>query len=230
MYISAIIPAAGSGNRMQTRENKLYIKLAGKPVLYYTLEKFINNSFINRVILVLQAGQVKNFEKNVLKLLSDKKSKIKTVIGGVSRKDSVFNGIKAAPDETDYIIIHDGVRPLITKDIINKVIGALETEEAVTTGVKVKDTIKIKDHNNYVVKTVNRDNLISIQTPQAFSYDLIKKAHQTNIFDKNITDDAYLIELMNKKVKIIIGSYDNIKITTPIDIVLAENILISRSK
>jgi len=230
MYISAIIPAAGSGSRMQTRENKLYIKLAGKPVLYHTLETFINNSFINKVILVLQTGQVKKFEKNVLKLLNDKKSKIQTIIGGASRKDSVFNGIKAAPDETDYIIIHDGVRPLITNGILNKVIGALEVEEAVTTGVRVKDTIKIKDHNNYVVKTVNRDNLISIQTPQAFNYDLIKEAHQTNIFDKNITDDAYLIELMNKKVKIIIGSYDNIKITTPIDIALAENILKSRSK
>lgn len=228
MYITAIIPAAGMGSRMEMRKNKLYIDLNGKPVLYYTLKKFIRNSFIEKVVVVLQDGEEEHFKKEIFSLLGDKKKKIVTVIGGRTRKESVFNGIKAVPKITDYIIIHDGARPLVTNIIINNVIGGLEEEEAITTGVKVKDTIKIKDHNNYVVKTVNRDNLVIIQTPQAFDYELIKEAHQNKFFDENITDDAYLIELMNKKVKIIEGSYQNIKITTKIDITIAEKILKSR--
>lgn len=228
MYITAIIPAAGMGSRMKMSKNKLYINLDGKPVLYYTLKRFINNSFIDEVLVVLQDGETEHFKSSILNLLGSKKSKINTVIGGKTRKESVFNGLKAAPKKTDFIIIHDGARPLVTDEIINSVIGSLEEEEAITTGVKVKDTIKIKDHNNYVVKTVNRDNLVKIQTPQAFDYKLIKKAHQNKFFDKNITDDAYLIELMNKKVKIIEGSYENIKITTQIDLTIAEEILKSR--
>lgn len=228
MYITAIIPAAGMGSRMGIRENKLYLKLEDKPVLYHTLHNFITNSFIDKIILVLRENEIKRCEREVLSLFNRDKGKIKMVKGGQSRKESVYNGIKNSPKKTDYIIIHDGARPLITQKIINNVIGAIEKEEAVTTGVNVKDTIKIKDQNNYVVKTINRDNLISIQTPQAFSYDLIKKAHQSNIYDKNITDDAYLIELMNKSIKIVKGSYENIKITTPIDITIAEEILRSR--
>jgi len=228
MFITAVIPAAGMGSRMGMRENKLYLTLEDKPVLYHTLDNFVNNSFIDKVILVLQENEMDRCERDILSLFTKGKEKIEMVAGGQSRKESVSNGIEGAPKETDYIIIHDGARPLITHEIINDVIGALETEDAVTTGVDVKDTIKVKDPNDYVVKTINRDNLTSIQTPQAFSYQLIKKAHQSNLFDKNITDDAYLIELMNKSVKIIKGSYENIKITTPIDITIAEEILKSR--
>ncbi len=228
MYTTAIVPAAGMGSRMNMSKNKLYINLDGKPVLYHTLKKFINNSFIEKVLVVLQDGETNHFKKNIFKLLGSKKSKIETVIGGKTRKESVFNGLKAAPDQTDYIIIHDGARPLVTDETINNLIGCLEKEEAITTGVKVKDTTKIKDQNNYVVKTINRENLVTIQTPQAFEYELIKKAHQNKFFDQNITDDAYLIELMNKKVKIIEGSYENIKITTQIDLTIAEEILKSR--
>ena len=228
MYITTIIPAAGMGSRMGMRENKLYIELEDKPVLYHTLENFVYNSFINKIILVIQPNEMDRCQKEVIDLFDSRKTKIEMVSGGDTRKESVSNGINAAPKETDYILIHDGARPLITSDIINNVIGTLEQEEAVTTGVDVKDTIKIKDHNSYVVKTINRANLTSIQTPQGFTYSLIKKAHASNIFDKNITDDAYLIELMNKNVKIIQGSYENIKITTPIDITIAEEILKSR--
>ena len=228
MYITAIIPAAGMGSRMGIRENKLYLKLEDKPILYHTLSNFVNNSFINDIILVLQENEMNRCEKEILSLFHKNKNKIKMTKGGQTRKESVYNGIKSAPENTDYIIIHDGALPLITQQIINNVIGAIEKEEAVTTGVNVKDTIKVKDYNNYVVKTINRNNLTSIQTPQAFSYDLIKKAHQSNLYDKNVTDDAYLIELMNKSVKIIKGSYENIKVTTPIDITIAEEILKSR--
>ena len=227
MYNTVVIPAAGMGSRMKMRKNKLFLKLDGKPILYHTLKTFIDNSFIEDIIIVMQENEIEYCKKNIVNLFKTKKN-IKIVVGGKSRKESVFNGIKAANEKTDNIIIHDGARPLITNDIINKVLGALENEEAVTTGVNVKDTIKIKDHNDYVVKTVNRNNLTSIQTPQGFRYELIKKAHQENTFDKSITDDAYLIELMNKKVKIIEGSYENIKITTPIDITVAKEILKSR--
>jgi|AntRauTorckE6833_2_1112554.scaffolds.fasta_scaffold00817_10 2-C-methyl-D-erythritol 4-phosphate cytidylyltransferase len=227
MYNTVVIPAAGMGSRMNMRENKLFIKLDGKPVLYHTLKTFIENSFIEEIIIVMQENEIKYCQKNIVNLFESKKN-IKIVVGGKTRKDSVFNGIKAADKKTDNIIIHDGARPLITNDIINKILGTLESEVAVTTGVNVKDTIKIKDHNDYVVKTVNRNNLTSIQTPQGFKYELIEKAHQENTFDKTITDDAYLIELMNEKVKIIEGSYENIKVTTPIDITTAEEILKSR--
>lgn len=227
MYNTVVIPAAGMGSRMNMRENKLFIKLDGKPVLYHTLKTFIENSFIEEIVIVMQENEIEYCQKNIVNLFESKKN-IKIVVGGKTRKDSVFNGIKAADEKTDNIIIHDGARPLLTNDIINNILGTLENEVAVTTGVNVKDTIKIKDHSDYVVKTVNRNNLTSIQTPQGFKYELIKKAHQEKTFDKTITDDAYLIELMNEKVKIIEGSYENIKVTTPIDITIAEEILKSR--
>lgn len=228
MYITAIIPAAGMGSRMKTRENKLFMKLDKKPVLYHTLKNFVDNSFIDQIILVLQENEINRCKEVVLRYFESKKSRIDLIVGGKSRKESVSRGIEAVDQKTDYIIIHDGARPLVSSKIINNVIGALEKDSAVTTGVNVKDTIKIKDQNNYVVKTINRNNLTSIQTPQAFSYDLIKKAHQSNIYDNKITDDAYLVELMNENVKIINGSYENIKITTPIDIEMAREILKSR--
>jgi len=207
------------------------MKLDKKPVLYHSLTNFVNNSFIDKIILVLQENEIKRCKEMVLRYFKFKKDQIDLIVGGSSRKESVSKGIEAADQKTDYIIIHDGARPLVTSKIINNVIGALEKETAVTTGVNVKDTVKIKDQNNYVVKTINRNNLTSIQTPQAFSYDLIKKAHQSNIlFDKKITDDAYLVELMNESVKIVEGSYENIKITTLIDIEIAKEILKSRSK
>src|SRR6056297_2916754 len=103
MYITAIIPAAGMGSRMNMSKNKLYINLDGKPVLYHTLKKFINNSFIEQVLVVLQEGEIKHFQNSILNLLGGKKNKIKTVVGGKTRKESVFNGLKAASDKADYI-------------------------------------------------------------------------------------------------------------------------------
>lgn len=230
MYITAIIPAAGMGSRMKSNKNKVYLKLKGKPILYYTLKNFVYSSFVEEVILVLKEREFTYCTENVLNLFDRKIEKIKMVKGGLTRKDSVYNGIKKVSDKTDHVIIHDGARPLITPEIINNIIGTLESEDAVTTGVNLKDTVKIKDNNNYVVKTINRNNLSIIQTPQAFSYKLIKEAHQKQLFDKNITDDAGLVEMLNHKVKIIEGSYDNIKVTTPIDITIAEEILESRRK
>ncbi|HKL76151.1 MAG TPA: 2-C-methyl-D-erythritol 4-phosphate cytidylyltransferase [Halanaerobiales bacterium] len=223
MNIGAIIPAAGQGKRMEKDINKQYLQLGDRPLLAHTLEVFANNKDISQIIVVVRKNEMDYCQKNILDKYNFKD--IKLVAGGETRQQSVYAGLKAFLPATNYVIIHDGARPLISKNLLNKVIKKAPQYKALTTAVSVKDTIKIVNKENYVEKTPDRNSLKAVQTPQAFSYELIYKAHAN--FDSNlkVTDDASLVEKMGHKVKVIQGENSNIKITTPIDLVYAQNIL-----
>ncbi len=227
MNIGVIIPAAGRGTRMKSNINKQYIKLLNKPVITHTLDLFYNDERIKDIVLVIKDTEVSYCQKNILEKYNF--NNVHIVAGGKTRKESVFAGLMAFSPAIDYVIIHDGARPLLNMKIIERVVNNLDKYKAITTGVEVKDTIKIKDSNNFVYRTMDRNRLVAIQTPQAFSYKLILKAHR-EFADVEVSDDASLVEKMGQPVKIVKGSYENIKITTPEDLNYARLILKNRGK
>lgn len=220
--------AAGRGKRMNSKVPKQYMMLLGKPVLYYALYT-LQNSFIDEIILVTAPGEEKYCAKEIKdKYNFDKISKI--VAGGQERYHSVYNGLCALQD-VDYVFIHDGARPFLSADILNRALETVKSSNACVTAVPVTDTIKLVDDNGYVADTPDRAHLWSVQTPQTFKYSLIKEAYDI-LIDKEafynekgirITDDAMVAEIvLHMPVKIMEGSYDNIKITTPADLAKAE--------
>ena len=223
MNIGAIIPAAGQGKRMQKDINKQYLKLGDRPLLAHTLDAFADNNNIEQIIVVVREDEIDYCQKNIINKYSFKN--IKLVAGGETRQQSVFAGLTAFSPATNYVIIHDGARPLVSKKLLTKVIKKLSKYKALTTAISVKDTIKIINKENFVKNTPERDRLRAIQTPQAFEYELIYKAHKNYAGNSKATDDASLVEKMGHKVKVIKGESRNIKVTTPIDLVYAQNIL-----
>lgn len=221
--VTAIIVAAGKGSRMNVGYNKQYIKIKEKEILTYTLEIFERNKKVDNIILVAHENEVDFCEKQIVEKYNILKV-IKVVSGGRTRQESVYKGLKECKD-SDLIIIHDGARPFLKSDYIDKCINvALEKQSAVL-AVKVKDTIKTGE-NGVFINTLKRDNLYSVQTPQVFKYDLIIKAHKKAIENDLIaTDDASLIEDLGHKVNIVEGDYFNIKVTTKEDIFLGESII-----
>lgn len=221
-FTSAIIAAAGSGSRMKSDISKQFIMLGDIPVLAKTMLAFESATEIDEIIIV-----TKNADIPAVTLLREKYdiSKITHIInGGNTRQESVFNGVKSARGE--LILIHDGARPFITPDEINSVANALYTHKAAALGIPVTDTLKSADDDAVITGTVDRSNLYSIQTPQGFRADIIKKAHavaaQNNI---SATDDCALCENLGIGIKIIEGSPTNIKITRPDDLKMSAAIL-----
>lgn len=213
---------------MNSKVPKQYLMLEDKPVLYYALYT-LQNSFIDEIILVTAPGEEKYCSKEIKdKYNFDKITKI--VAGGQERYHSVYNGLCALQD-VDYVFIHDGARPFLSADILDRLLETVKSANACVTAVPVTDTIKLVDDNGYVVDTPDRAHLWSMQTPQTFKYSLIKEAYDI-LIDKEafytekgirITDDAMVAEsVMHMPVKIVEGSYDNIKITTPTDLAKAE--------
>lgn len=220
----AIIVAAGKGTRMNSKINKQFLELKGKPVLYYTLKVFEDNEFIDSIILVLSKNEIEYCKKNVLDKYKIKKV-IKVVQGGPTRQNSVVNGLLAAKG-SDIVLIHDGARPFVNDEMIEKGIKYAETYEACACGVNPKDTIKVRGRDNFAIDTLKREELFSVQTPQCFKYDLILNTHQKALKDKfQATDDTSIVEMYNHKVYLYEGSYSNIKITTPDDLIIGEKIL-----
>lgn len=221
--ITAIVLAGGSGKRMGGDCKKQYMLLAGKPILYYSLKVF-QESCVDEIILV--TNEKEYCQKEIIqKYHLDKVTQI--VPGGAERYHSVYAGLSAIK-ECDYVLIHDGARPFITQDIINDSIAAVKEHSACVVGMPVKDTIKIADDRNFAKDTPDREKVWQIQTPQTFSYPLILDAYQKVLAEKpaGITDDAMIIEYGNyAKVKMIPGSYENIKITTSEDMIIAEAFL-----
>lgn len=215
--VSGIIVAAGKGSRMGADINKVFLKLAQKTVIEYTLDAFEKCADIDETILVISRDDEKRCKE-----LEKKYPDLKIVFGGAQRKDSVLNGINAASG--DVVAIHDGARALITPELISKVVSDGKKYGAATLGVPSKDTVKIINDEKIVEQTPNRTYVYQTQTPQVFLKKLIKEAHEAN---KNeiATDDASLAEMYGKKVKMTEGSYENIKITTPEDLLLAEEIV-----
>lgn len=221
--ISAIVLAGGRGKRMNYHKSKQFIEIKGKPVLVYTLEKFIYNKSIDEVILVLPEDEVDYCKKEVLQKYSLKVDRI--VIGGKERQDSVFNALEAM-EKADIVLIHDGARPFISERIIEEGIKYANIYGAAAPGVTPKDTIKVKSKDNVSVDTPDRNTLVAVQTPQCFKYDEIYQCHR-KVKEENaiVTDDTSVVERYGHKVYLYEGDYTNIKITTPEDLILADRLI-----
>ena len=226
MKSTAIVLAAGQGKRMNSKVQKQFLLIKGKPVLYYSLSCFQKSREIEEIIVVTGKESINFCKQEIIEAYGF--SKVKAVIpGGKERYDSVYAGLCACED-SDYVFIHDGARPFLSNDMIRRGKEAVLDYGACVIGMPSKDTIKIADENGMVESTPSRNKVWNIQTPQIFSYTAIREAHekarQQNMAD--ITDDAMVIERFgNMKIKLVEGSYENIKITTPEDIVVAEKIL-----
>ena len=220
---TAIVLAGGQGKRMGTKVQKQYLEVQGKPVLYYSLHAFQKSELIDEIILVVGEGREEYCKKEIVdKFEITKVTKI--VVGGSERYYSVWNGL-CAMDEDGYVFIHDGARPFINDEILNRAYEAVQEEKACVVGMPVKDTIKIADENGFAKETPNRNYVWMVQTPQVFETSLVKKAYGMLMKRDNITvtDDAMVVETMlGRNVKLVEGSYQNIKITTPEDLTIAE--------
>ena len=220
--ISAIIVAAGSSNRMGLDTNKIFLDLCGKAVIERTISAFIDIPEINEIILVTRKEFFEDF-KNILKKFY---LSIKLVEGGSSREESTFNGLLEVSNNSDFVLCHDGARPLISKKTILNVINELDNYKAVITGVKSKDTIKVVSNEFEVISTPDRRSLYNIQTPQAFSKEVILEGYKKFFKDNRFaTDDSSIVENLNVKIKLVEGEYSNIKITTKEDIFYARVLL-----
>lgn len=218
---TAIILAAGSGKRMNSKVHKQYLIIQDRPVLYYSLKAF-EDSAVDEIVLVVGKGEEKFCRKEIVDKYGI--SKVKAIVeGGKERYHSVFEGLKQTSD-ADYVLIHDGARPFVNQDIIRRCMQEVQKYQACVVGMPVKDTIKIADEEGYAKQTPDRKNVWMIQTPQTFSYALIYEAYEEMLEteDTAITDDAMVLErIKGKKSKLIEGSYRNIKITTPEDLLIA---------
>ncbi|CAH0347487.1 2-C-methyl-D-erythritol 4-phosphate cytidylyltransferase [Bacillus sp. CECT 9360] len=222
MFYEVIIPAAGQGKRMNAGKNKLFVELAGKPIIIYTLQVFESDPACNGIILSINPDEEELFQ-SIITQYGLKKIK-KLVPGGNERQQSVYNGIKYA-DEHSIVLVHDGARPFIGHALIMELATAASKYGGAIVAVPVKDTIK-KAKDKAVVETVERSSLWAVQTPQAFRVPKLIKAHEMAEKERFLgTDDAILLERMGESVIIIEGNYDNIKITTPEDLYFAEAIL-----
>ena len=221
---SVVIVSAGRGSRMKADINKQFLKLKGKEVIAHTIDKFYNNKNIDEIVVVVKEDEADFFRRNIIDKYGYKN--IKIAFGGKERQDSVFNGLKAVNERCDFVLIHDGARPFVTDEIIKNSIECAKKNKCVIVGVPVKDTIKIINKDNEVCDTPNRSTLWSIQTPQVFEYSSIIKAHQMAKEENYYgTDDSMLMEHFGYNVKVVEGSYNNIKITTPEDLKIGEEIL-----
>ena len=218
---AAIVLAAGSGKRMNSKVHKQYLIIQDRPVLYYSLKAF-EDSAVDEIVLVGGKGEEKFCRKEIVDKYGI--SKVKAIVeGGKERYHSVFEGLKQTSD-ADYVLIHDGARPFVNQDIIRRCMQEVQKYQACVVGMPVKDTIKIADEGGYAKQTPDRKNVWMIQTPQTFSYALIYEAYEEMLKteDTAITDDAMVLErIKGKKSKLIEGSYRNIKITTPEDLLIA---------
>ncbi|OGW76409.1 MAG: 2-C-methyl-D-erythritol 4-phosphate cytidylyltransferase [Nitrospirae bacterium RIFCSPHIGHO2_02_FULL_40_19] len=230
MKVVAIIPSAGKGKRMAHSVSKHFIRLEDKPVLAYTLEAFEKCPDVNQVLLVVRSGEEKYCLKEVVEKYQFRKV-LKVVIGGERRQDSVYNGIKELDQDTDIVVVHDGVRPFVPPALISETIKLAMYVDGVVAALPVKDTIKEVTRDGLIKGTPNRDSLWFAQTPQTFKKRVLEEAFMRAFTDKfHGTDEASLVERMGGKVKIIEGSHENIKITTKEDLFYAELILRSRRK
>lgn len=219
----AVIVAAGTGRRMGGPVSKQYMDLCGRPVLAWTIDAFQKSPRITGIILVVTPGQEAYVQLHIVNAYHFSKVR-KVCAGGRERYDSVYIGLQAAAG-CDYVFIHDGVRPFVTEEIIER--GYLVAQEygSAVCGVPSKDTVKIVDTGGCIEETPLRSRVWNVQTPQIFRYDLIRKAYdRMQDFDRTgITDDAMILETMGgSKIRMFTGSYENIKITTPEDFLLAE--------
>lgn len=224
----AVIPAAGQGKRMGSEGNKLFLKLAGTPVLVFSLKVFQISSKISEVVVAASRQEISYIENLVQEYELDKVAAV--VEGGAQRQDSVFKALQALSPSITRVVIHDGARPLLTVGELNRFLEETRGLKAAVMAVPVKDTVKKVDREGWVIDTPSRETLRAIQTPQVFERLLLEKVHKLAASRGYYgTDDASLVEWQGYPVKVVQGSYENIKITTPEDLLLAEAIINRRT-
>lgn len=223
MSNTAIILGAGSGSRMHSDKNKMLMKIMGKSVIERSVEAFLAIKEVDEIIVTAREQELDEYIA-----LFENEDRVTFVIGGATRQQSVKNAVEMI-DEAELILIHDGARPLIREQEIRKTIEAAKKYKAAAVGVPVKDTIKVVDSKGFVRKTPDRSKLFAVQTPQIFNFAIYQEAmRRVEKSGADYTDDCQLVEAAGGKVKMVVGDYSNIKITTPDDIALAEMILMKR--
>ena len=215
--LPVIVAAAGSSLRMGGI-NKQFTELVGIPVLIRTLMAFERSDNISRIIVSAKKDDVAEIELLAKKYMITKLTDI--VVGGASRAESIKNALEAVTEE--FLLIHDGARPLVSETVIENVCKGLEKNNAVTCAVPLKDTVKVINSKNTVVETPDRASLVAVQTPQGVNVSLYKKALEKETDISKFTDDMSVMEKANETVKIVEGDYKNIKITTPEDLIVAK--------
>jgi 2-C-methyl-D-erythritol 4-phosphate cytidylyltransferase len=227
--VTALIPAAGMGRRMGKAVAKQFLPLGDKPMLAHTLLVFQRAPEIDEIIPILSGEDMELCLRDVIEQYHI--TKVKTlVVGGKERQDSVANGLQKVGKDSSIVLVHDGVRPFVTNEMIKGSIDRAKKGECIAVGVPIKDTIKEVDDKRIVRRTLERNMLWAIQTPQTFPIKILRHAYEESYKNRTYgTDDATLVERAGGTVHVLMGSYDNIKITTPEDLILAEEILKRRS-
>lgn len=218
---TAIVLAGGQGKRMGTSVQKQYLEIEGKPILYYTLRAFQDSEIIDEIVLVVGINQEEYCKQEIVDKYQISKV-CHIVVGGAERYHSVWSGLSAVKD--GYVFIHDGARPFVSDAIIRRAYDAVKVHGACVSAMPVKDTIKIADADEFAECTPDRSKVWMVQTPQVFACDLIKEAYSKLMENEiaGITDDAMVVEkILGRRVKLVLGAYENIKITTPEDLDVA---------
>ena len=228
---AAIVLAAGQGKRMQSAVAKQFLLLNGEPVICHAIRAFEHSS-VDQIVLVTGADEIEYCRTEIVDKYGF--AKVKAIVaGGKERYHSVYEGLRALEGvlpEDGIVLIHDGARPLVTEEIIGRTIDAAAEYGACVAAMPVKDTIKVADGDQFAKTTPDRSTLWQIQTPQTFCYGLVYGAYRKLLSDetcqKGITDDAMVVETMSSgRVKLVEGSYENMKVTTPEDMIIAETFL-----
>lgn len=226
--IVAIVPAAGAGKRLGLGINKAFAMLHGAPLIVHCLHMLQETELVKRAIVVLASAEVEEGQALLQGYQKQYFAELPFVVvaGGKERQDSVANGLAAVTEGDCYVAVHDGARPFAGKDVFERTLAAAKEHGAAIAAVPVKDTIKVVDANSVVTATPARSSLVAVQTPQIFEVGLLKQAYAYLAANPTaVTDDASVVELLGHKVVVAMGRYENIKITTPEDLVFADNLL-----
>ena len=219
MKYTVIIPAAGLGARMNLGYNKVLLNICDQPVIKRTVQQFVKDPYCQAIHLAVRQEEV----ESMTELFEDEEKVVGIHVGGKERQDSIYNALVNV--EAEYIFVHDGARPLVDQAIIARLKDKVVNHPAVICGVKTKDTLK-RVANNEVTDTLDREEIISVHTPQAFKGDLLKRAYEhARARNLTVTDDSMMVEALGQTVFVTESSYDNIKLTTIEDVRLAEMIL-----
>jgi len=226
MNVTAIVPAAGIGRRMEHHSKKPYLLLQGKPLLAWVLAVLDAVPAVTQIVIPVHPGDEQHCQQEVVEP-AGLHTPVAIVTGGAQRQDSVRNGLAAVTAECDMVLVHDAARPLVTRTLIEASLAAAQVYHATTVAVPVKDTIAIIDREQHVIEQFpDRARLYSVQTPQTFTRDLLQQAHRKACAEGySGTDDASLVAWLGVPVAIVPGMYTNIKITTPEDLLIAEALL-----
>lgn len=227
--VAAVFPAAGQGKRMHAGMNKVFLELAGLPILVHTLRRFSQSTQIDYLVVVVAAEEVEAI-RTLLRSVPNLKP-FQVVAGGTERQYSIANGLAILPEDTDVVLVHDAARPLVTVQTIDDVVKAAQKVGGAVAAVPEKNTVKIVSSDGTVIKTPPRETLWEVQTPQGFRKELLLAAYQKAKEENFLgTDDSSLVERLHVPVKVVESNYQNIKVTTPEDLVIAEALLRSQGE